>query len=94
MKCQHEDILTRRYVDNNDVAMWVCAECKMRFEPASALDKAFREGAKYEREECASLCELEASVTAVNATERYQEGRTTGANVCAKSIRARSRALE
>ena len=57
MTCQHETILTRRFVDNNDVAMWVCAECKMRFEPASALDTSFREGAKYEREECAALCD-------------------------------------
>jgi hypothetical protein len=57
MTCTHETILTRRFVDNNDVAMWVCAECKMRFEPASALDKSFREGAKYEREECARLAQ-------------------------------------
>lgn len=57
MNCQHENIVTRRFVDNNEVAMWNCAECKMRFEPASALDKSFRDGAKYEREACAKLAQ-------------------------------------
>lgn len=77
MKCQHEDILTRRFVDNNDVAMWVCAECKMRFAPASALDKAFKDGAKYEREECAELC------------DRFAERQMHPAE-CAAAIRARN----
>jgi hypothetical protein len=57
MTCQHENILTLRFVDNNDVAMWACAKCRMRFEPASALDKSFRDGAKHEREACAKVCD-------------------------------------
>jgi len=77
MNCQHENIVTRRFVDNNEVAMWNCAECKMRFEPASALDKSFRDGAKYEREACAQLCDAEATIEGI-------------AQRCAAAIRNRS----
>ena len=56
MKCTHENILTHRYVHDLSIA-WACAECGTRFQPAASLDASFREGAKYEREECAALCD-------------------------------------
>jgi hypothetical protein len=43
-----------------------------------------------EREACAKLCEVEATVIVTNASEQYQEGRSMGATVCAAAIRARS----
>ena len=43
-----------------------------------------------EREACAKVCDIEASVNVVNAIEAYQEGRSMGALVCAALIRARS----
>jgi hypothetical protein len=42
-----------------------------------------------EREACAKVCEVEASVIVTNASEQYQEGRAMGATVCAAAIRAR-----
>jgi hypothetical protein len=42
-----------------------------------------------EREACAKLCEVEATVIVTNASEQYQEGRSMGATVCAAAIRAR-----
>lgn len=51
---------------------------------------AFARGiAAKEREACAKVCEVEASVILTNATEHYQEGRSMGATVCANAIRAR-----
>ena len=43
-----------------------------------------------EREACARVCDIEASVNVVNAPEAYQEGRSMGATACANRIRARS----
>jgi hypothetical protein len=43
-----------------------------------------------EREACAKLCEVEATVIVTNTSEQYQEGRSMGATVCAAAIRARS----
>ena len=45
--------------------------------------------AKLIAEACAKLCEAEASVVVVNASEEYQKGREMGATVCAAAIRAR-----
>ena len=42
-----------------------------------------------EREACAELCEVQASVVVTNAKDSYQEGRAMGATVCAAAIRAR-----
>ena len=42
-----------------------------------------------EREACAKVCEAEASVVVVNASEEYQKGKEMGATVCAAAIRER-----
>ena len=42
-----------------------------------------------EREACAKVCEIEASVIVTNASQQYQDGRSMGATVCANAIRAR-----
>jgi hypothetical protein len=42
-----------------------------------------------EREACAKVCDIEASVNVINANEAYQEGRSMGSMVCAAAIRAR-----
>lgn len=42
-----------------------------------------------EREACAKVCDVEASVIVTNASEQYQEGRAMGATVCAAAIRER-----
>ncbi len=75
MTCQHENILTHRYVHDLSVA-WACADCGMRFQPATAIDKSFRDGVEYEREECAELC------------DRFAERQMHPAE-CAAAIRAR-----
>lgn len=38
-------------------------------------------------EACAKVCEAEASVVVVNASEAYQKGKEMGATVCAAAIR-------
>ena len=76
MSCQHENILTYRYWHDLSIA-WACADCGMRFEPTSALDKSFRDGVEHEREECAKVCE--SGVILANYGQ-----------VAAKAIRARS----
>ena len=53
------------------------------------LIKFARAIAAKEREACAKVCEVEASVILTNATEHYQEGRSMGATVCANAIRAK-----
>jgi hypothetical protein len=50
---------------------------------------AYAAGADAEREVCAKVCDVEASVHVTNASEQYQEGRSMGAVVCAAAIRAR-----
>lgn len=42
-----------------------------------------------EREFCARLCDIEASVNVVNASAAYQDGRSMGSMMCARAIRAR-----
>ena len=53
------------------------------------LIKFARAIAAKEREACAELCEVQASVVVTNAKDSYQEGRSMGATVCAAAIRAR-----
>lgn len=56
---------------------------------ASVIGEWFKEGVRIEREACALVCDIEASVILTNAIEPYQEGRSMGATVCAAAIRAR-----
>jgi hypothetical protein len=55
----------------------------------SAIGEWFKEGVRIEREACALVCDIQASVILTNAIEPYQEGRSMGATVCAAAIRAR-----
>lgn len=82
MTCQHENILTHRYVHDLSVA-WACADCGMRFQPATAIDKSFRDGAKYEREECAKVCDAVQKKNEDNGAWLWE------AKNCASAIRAR-----
>ena len=49
----------------------------------------FELGYRAGMEDAAKLCEAEASVVVVNASEEYQKGKEMGATVCAAAIRAR-----
>ena len=54
--------------------------------------KLFAELARQdEREACAKLCDIEASVQLVNVNEAYQHGKEMGATVCAEAIRQRGK---
>ena len=51
--------------------------------------RIFEYGYKAGLEEAAKVCEAEASVVVVNASEEYQKGKEMGATVCAAAIRER-----
>jgi len=70
---------------------WILELCP-EIEPwqAELIAEQANQAVLAEREACARECEKEASVTVVNASEQYQEGRSMGATVCYHAIRARS----
>lgn len=53
------------------------------------FEHGYKAGAAAENEACAKVCEVEASVVVVNASEEYQKGKEMGATVCAAAIRER-----
>lgn len=56
-----------------------------------ALNKFAALVAAAEREACAQVCEVQASVIVTGASEQYQEGRSMGTTICADEIRARGK---
>lgn len=61
----------------------------MYLNDSQTAKQIFEYGYKAGLEEAAKVCEAEASVVVVNASEEYQKGKEMGATVCAAAIRER-----
>ena len=92
-----DTLLDHEWEDLHRFATLVAAHYEQQLEDARTEAVALRAteqnliaALEAEREACAKVCDIEASVNVVNAIEAYQEGRSMGAWVCAALIRARS----